>query len=140
MAEYNENTYISPDGNPEIWIEKPEGYYTLEEWKTLHSSIEVNNENQKLALKCLVQQHLDETAYSYGYTGIDGSVNGACLSVCSYFDSENKKFDVEGKSFRKWRSAVWTKFFEIIALIENGKLSIHSEEELIKMLPKLEII
>ena len=31
-----ENVYISPDGNREIWEEKPEGYYTLEEWEELH--------------------------------------------------------------------------------------------------------
>ena len=25
-------TFISPDGNPEVWLEKPEGYFTQEEW------------------------------------------------------------------------------------------------------------
>ena len=28
--------YYSPEGNYEVWDEKPEGYYTLEEWKELH--------------------------------------------------------------------------------------------------------
>ena len=29
-------TYFSPKGNPEIWVEKPEGYFTPEEWAALH--------------------------------------------------------------------------------------------------------
>lgn len=29
-------TYYSPNGNPEVWDTKPEGYYTPEEWAELH--------------------------------------------------------------------------------------------------------
>ena len=28
--------YYSPDGNIEVWEEKPQGYYTVEEWQELH--------------------------------------------------------------------------------------------------------
>lgn len=28
--------YYSPTGNIEVWDEKPQGYYTLEEWQELH--------------------------------------------------------------------------------------------------------
>lgn len=28
--------YYSPDGNLEVWAEKPNGYYTVEEWQELH--------------------------------------------------------------------------------------------------------
>jgi hypothetical protein len=28
--------YYSPDGNIEVWGEKPENYYTVEEWEELH--------------------------------------------------------------------------------------------------------
>lgn len=28
--------YYSPTGNFEVWDTKPDGYYTLEEWKALH--------------------------------------------------------------------------------------------------------
>ena len=28
--------YYSPDGNIEVWDEKPEGYFTVEEWAELH--------------------------------------------------------------------------------------------------------
>lgn len=27
--------FIGPDGNPEIWEEKPDGYYTVEEWRAV---------------------------------------------------------------------------------------------------------
>lgn len=30
------STFYSPDGNPEVWKEKPEGYFTPEEWAALH--------------------------------------------------------------------------------------------------------
>lgn len=30
-------TYISPDGNPEMWEGQPEGYYTIEEWQALNT-------------------------------------------------------------------------------------------------------
>lgn len=28
--------YYSPQGNIEVWEEKPNGYYTVEEWQELH--------------------------------------------------------------------------------------------------------
>ena len=28
--------YYSPEGNIEVWDEKPQGYYTVEEWQELH--------------------------------------------------------------------------------------------------------
>lgn len=34
------NTYISPSGNPEVWNEKPDGYFTPEEWAAAHPSPE----------------------------------------------------------------------------------------------------
>ena len=29
-------TYFSPAGNPEVWDEKPEGYFTPEQWAAAH--------------------------------------------------------------------------------------------------------
>ena len=31
--------YYSPDGNFEVWDEKPQGYYTEDEWKELHPPV-----------------------------------------------------------------------------------------------------
>jgi hypothetical protein len=28
--------YYSPEGNIEVWENKPEGYYTIEEWEEMH--------------------------------------------------------------------------------------------------------
>ena len=28
--------FLSPDGNPEIWAQKPDGYFTPEEWAAAH--------------------------------------------------------------------------------------------------------
>ena len=30
------STYYSPTGNPEVWEEKPGGYFTVEEWQEMH--------------------------------------------------------------------------------------------------------
>ena len=30
------STYYSPIGNPEVWEEKPGGYFTVEEWQEMH--------------------------------------------------------------------------------------------------------
>ena len=43
-------TYYSPDGNPEVWDTKPEGYFTPEEWAELHPYIPpVPTKEEKLA-------------------------------------------------------------------------------------------
>lgn len=33
-------TYYSPNGNPEVWAEKPNGYFTPEEWQAAHPAPE----------------------------------------------------------------------------------------------------
>ena len=144
MSEYNKNIYISPEGNPEIWLEKPEGYYTSEEWELLNVPSEPTIEELEAKIQLnytrLIQRYLDETAYSYGYTGINEDIAGACNSVCTYINSGVDKFDREGEAFRVWRSAVWNKGYEILDQVKSGKMEIPSKEELIEMLPKLEII
>ena len=137
MNNYNENTYFSPTGNPEIWLEKPEGYYTPEEWESLNYQ---TLEEIQASYTRLIQSILDNEAYKLGYTGINESVEGACNSVCTYIDTGIKKFDDEGKAFRQWRSSVWNKSYEILALVKSGEMKIPTEEELLTLLPKLEII
>lgn len=42
--------YYSPNGNFEVWEQKPSGYYTEEEWKELHPTpIHVPTKEEKLA-------------------------------------------------------------------------------------------
>ena len=43
-------TYYNPNGNPEVWDTKPDGYYTVEEWQELHPYIPpVPTKEEKLA-------------------------------------------------------------------------------------------
>jgi hypothetical protein len=45
--------YISPDGNPEVWDERPEGYLTRAEWYAAHTPIGdlvITNRQARLAL------------------------------------------------------------------------------------------
>ena len=51
-------TFYSPDGNAEVWQTKPEGYYTLEEWRALHPEPEPTLEDVR-------ENKLDELAYSF---------------------------------------------------------------------------
>lgn len=78
-----------------------------------------------------VQRVLDNEAKKLGYD--------SCLSVCSYVDTGVPKFDAEGKAFRAWRSAVWSKGYEILAEVKEGKREIPAVEDLIAELPKLVI-
>lgn len=80
----------------------------------------------------LIQSILDTEAQKLGYDN--------CLSVCSYMDTGVQKFDDEGTCFRKWRSAVWNKGYELLDKVTSGEMEIPSEEELIEMLPNLELI
>lgn len=79
-----------------------------------------------------IQRILDAEAQKLGYDN--------CNSVCTYVDTGVQKFDDEGVAFRKWRSAVWAKGYEILAEVQSGKMEIPMEEELITLLPALEII
>lgn len=78
-----------------------------------------------------VQRHLDSKAQELNYD--------SCLSVCSYIDTGIQKFDEEGRAFRKWRSQVWAKGYEILAQVQSGERDIPTEEELIAELPELVI-
>lgn len=46
---------------------------------------------------------------------------------------------LNGEAFRTWRSAVWNKGYEILDMVLSGAMKIPSYEELVEMLPKLEI-
>lgn len=80
----------------------------------------------------LIQSMLDKEAQKLGYDN--------CNSVCTYVDTGVIKFDDESAAFRKWRSAVWAKGYEILAAVKAGEMAIPTEAELVEMLPKLEIV
>ena len=80
----------------------------------------------------LIQLLLDTEAQKLGYDN--------CNSVCTYVDTGVAKFDAEGVAFRKWRSAVWILGYELLAEVQAGTRPVPSEEELVELLPKLEIV
>jgi hypothetical protein len=80
----------------------------------------------------LIQRILDAEAQKLGYDN--------CNSVCTYVDTGVAKFDAEGVAFRKWRSAVWALGYELLAEVQAGTRPVPTEEELIDLLPKLEIV
>lgn len=88
-------------------------------------------EEVQAMLTAKVQKYLDTTAQKLGYD--------SCLSVCSYVDTGVAKFDEEGDAFRKWRSEVWAKGYEIVAAVQAGTREIPAEEELFAELPKIEL-
>ena len=83
-------------------------------------------------LSKVVQKRLDDAAVARGYD--------SCLAVCSYINSGVRKFDTEGKAFRKWRSAVWDKFFDIMAELDDPSVATPSAEQVIKQLPDLSVM
>ena len=108
-------------------IELVDGHYCIGE-------VEINNAKQVEVQKQLtdvVQRVLDDKARSLNYD--------SCLSVCSYTDSGVAKFDAEGRAFKKWRSQVWTKCYEILAEVQAGQRKIPTEEQLLAELPQLVI-
>lgn len=80
----------------------------------------------------MIQRMLDAEAQKLGYDH--------CNSVCTYVETGVRKFDDEGAAFRKWRSAVWARGYELLAEVQAGTRSIPTEEELLELLPKLEIV
>lgn len=54
----NTNIYYSPDGNPEVWAEKPTGYFSVEEWQAAHPAPEPEppTPEEKAAMELMVAQ------------------------------------------------------------------------------------
>ena len=59
-----------------------------------------------------VQSYLDATAKQRNYDNI--------FTLCSYIADPNPKFQSEAQAAVAWRSAVWTKCYEILAEVQAG--------------------
>lgn len=108
------------------------GVITHDEYETITGkSYGDTPEEVQAMLTAKVQKYLDATAQKLGYD--------SCLSVCSYVDTGVTKFDEEGAAFRKWRSAIWEKGYEIVAAVRAGTRSVPTEAELFAELPAIEL-
>lgn len=82
--------------------------------------------------KAIVTNYLNSTAKQYGYDNI--------VVAISYADEPAvPKYQAEGIGFRKWRSKVWDFSYNLINEVTLGQREIPTDEELLDLLPKLEI-
>ena len=128
------NTYYSPDGNPEIWMEKPEGYFTPEEWQAAHPAPEPEPyiptpEEQRQMFTDAIQAHLDRFAQTRNYDGI--------MSAATYATSTVPKFRAEGQYAVQARDLTWAKGYEIMGAVMSGARPMPTLEEVIAELPEL---
>ena len=128
------NTYYSPDGNPEIWETKPDGYFTPEEWQEAHPAPEPEPyvptpEEQLEAFTSAIQAHLDAFARTRNYDGI--------MSAATYATSTVPKFRTEGQYAVEARDLTWAKGYEIMDAVLSGARPMPTLDEVIAELPAL---
>lgn len=125
-------TFFSPTGNPEVWEQKPDGYFTPEEWATMHPAPEPDPptmEELQRQFTDAVQEYLDFFARTRNYDGI--------LSVATYATSTVPKFRAEGQYAVEARDAVWAKGYEILDAVLSGQRPMPTIDEVIAELPPL---
>lgn len=93
--------YYSPDGNIEVWDEKPNGYYTEAEWQELHPPIPyVPTKDEQIA--ALTAEYTQEkanlceaytTATMQGDTETAESVVADMADLDAWFDEEYQKIE-----------------------------------------------
>jgi hypothetical protein len=89
--------YYSPTGNYEVWDEKPEGYFTLEEWKQLHPDPEPPEPTKEEKLAALDSQYnadkaellaAYQTALVYGDTDTMDSLKADLEALDTKYDED----------------------------------------------------
>ena len=126
-------TYYSPSGNPEIWNEKPDGYFTPEEWKILNPPPEPlppTLEETQAHFSSVLQGYLDSFVKTRNYDNI--------LSAASYATSTNPQFRMEGQYAVEIRDAVWAKGYEILGAVLSGQREMPSLGAVLSELPALQ--
>lgn len=80
-----------------------------------------------------VQNMMDQKAREYGYDDI--------RSAISYADEPSvPKFQVEGCSFRAWRSAVWAACFQFMEDVKSGSRPMPKKGEVLASMPAFTLI
>ena len=93
--------YYSPDGNIEVWNEKPDGYFTVEEWEEMHPYIPpVPTKDEQIAT--LTAEYRAEkanlceaytTATMQGDTETAESVAQDVADLDAWYDEEYQKIE-----------------------------------------------
>jgi hypothetical protein len=98
-------TYYNPDGNPEVWDTKPDGYFTPEEWAELHPYIPPVPTREELIANLTAEYTSEKanlceaytTATMQGDTETAASVAQDMADLDEWFDEEYSKIpDEEG--------------------------------------------
>lgn len=77
-----------------------------------------------------VQKHLDSVAQSKGYDNTD--------SILTYLTDPNPQWKAEAQTFVDWRSAVWTKVFDILTQMKSGTLVNPTVNSVVAQLPVIQ--
>ena len=77
-----------------------------------------------------VQAYMDAKVQERGYDNIH--------TACSYANSTDEVFKMEGTACLAWRDSVWRKCYNILAEVKAGTRPIPTLEEVIAELPVLE--
>lgn len=89
--------YYSPDGNIEVWEQKPEGYYTVEEWAELHPAPAPPEPTTEEKIEALDRQYNSDKAIlmsQYTEADIDGdedlkaSVKAELVALREQYDKD----------------------------------------------------
>jgi len=125
------NRYISPTGNPEVWLEKPEGYYTPEEWAALHPpepKPQPTIEEMRKKMEAAVEEVVNSKIRELGYDNL--------TTVTSYAVSEVREdWQAECRAIIDWRVAVWEKCIEVQDAVLAGEMAAPTIGALLAMLP-----
>lgn len=84
------STFYNPEGNPEIWNEKPNGYMTQEEWDAAHPAPEPEPE----PLEAIKFRKLTEINSAYQ--------QAIATLTPTYPDDERLTFDKQEQEARSW--------------------------------------
>lgn len=122
----NNNAYIEE-------IEPLDGHRRFEVKAIPEPTAEEQQQELIKRFRSAIQSWMDSEAIKLGYDNI--------LSVCSYINTGNLKFDAEGEAFRQWRSAVWSKGYELIDEVIAGNRGVpDNPADVIALLPELNIV
>ena len=101
-------------------------YYNQDGTADLAKELLEDKANTLQAMESAIQEYIDSQAKNRGYDSI--------VSACSYAGYTNE-FQTEAVSLGVWRSAVWTKAYQVQADVEAVTIPMPTVDELIAMLP-----
>ena len=84
------SVFYSPEGNPEVWAQKPDGYMTPEEWDKAHLTPEPEPE----PLETVKARKLEEINFAYE--------QAISTLTPTYPDDERLTFDKQEQEARAW--------------------------------------